>query len=65
MHYAVKLFNEIPLGVTDDFYASTGALELLINALIFEPRAKSYKARLLGSVQSEYKRKVRVITRAV
>lgn len=63
--YAIRreLFRPVPNGVTDDFYTSTQALAAH-QRLIFAPEAKVY-GPVAGSVRSEYRRKVRVMTRGL
>jgi len=61
--YAIRreLFSPVPSSVTDDFYNSTQA-PAAHKRLIFEPRAVA-RGPVAGSSASEYRRKVRIITR--
>ncbi|WP_164100511.1 glycosyltransferase family 2 protein [Candidatus Laterigemmans baculatus] len=63
--YAIrrKLFEEIPEGVTDDFVTSTGVIEQGYR-LVFAEEAVAWEP-VAESQQSEFARKVRVITRGL
>jgi len=58
-----SLFKPVPLSVTDDFYISTQAPSAHLR-LFFEPKAIA-RGPVAGSSKSEYRRKVRVITRGL
>ncbi len=61
--YAIRrsLFSPVPSGVTDDFTISTRTI-LKGHRLIFDPEAIAFEA-IAGRPKSEYKRKVRIMTR--
>lgn len=61
--YAIRhrLFQEVPNGVTDDFYISTGTIAQGFR-LVFAPDAIAYEP-VAASSGREFGRKVRVITR--
>lgn len=61
--YAIRreLFCPVPLGVTDDFFTSSQVPAAHMR-LVFEPKAVAF-GPVAGSVEKEYKRKVRVMTR--
>jgi cellulose synthase/poly-beta-1,6-N-acetylglucosamine synthase-like glycosyltransferase len=63
--YAVRssLFGEVPEGVTDDFYTSTGVIERGFR-LVFAPAAVAFEP-VAGSTNLEFNRKVRVMTRGL
>lgn len=63
--YALRryLFQGIPDGVTDDFYNSVGVVAQGYR-LVFAPEAVAYEA-VAGSGGTEFRRKVRVITRGL
>ncbi len=63
--YAIRreLFREVPDGVTDDFMTSTRVIAAG-RRLVFEPNAVALEP-VAGSSRSEYKRKVRIMTRGL
>ncbi len=63
--YAVRrhLIEEVPPDVTDDFFISTGVVAAG-RRLVYEPRAVAWEDPS-GSPASEYRRKVRIITRGL
>lgn len=63
--YAVRrhLIEEVPPDVTDDFFISTGVVAAG-QRLVYEPRAVAWEDPS-GSPASEYRRKVRIITRGL
>lgn len=63
--YAVRrhLVEEVPPDVTDDFFISTGVVASG-QRLVYEPRAIAWEDPS-GSPGSEYRRKVRIITRGL
>ena len=63
--YAIRreLFREVPDGVTDDFMTSTRVIAAG-RRLVFEPKAVALEP-VAGSSRSEYKRKVRIMTRGL
>jgi cellulose synthase/poly-beta-1,6-N-acetylglucosamine synthase-like glycosyltransferase len=60
--YALRreLFTPIPVGVTDDFYASTCAISAG-KRLVFEPQARA-EGPIAETAGQEFRRKVRVMT---
>ena len=63
--YAIRreLVDDVPADVTDDFYISTGVVAAG-KRLIYEPDAVAWEDPS-GSPSSEYRRKVRIITRGL
>jgi cellulose synthase/poly-beta-1,6-N-acetylglucosamine synthase-like glycosyltransferase len=63
--YAIRreLFRDVPDGVTDDFMTSTRVIAAG-RRLVFEPKAVALEP-VAGSSRSEYKRKVRIMTRGL
>ena len=63
--YAVRasLFGQVPEGVTDDFYTSTGVIAEGF-ATVFAPDAVAFKP-VARSANLEFSRKVRVMTRGL
>jgi hypothetical protein len=63
--YAIRrsLFQKVPLGVTDDFFISTGVVAAG-KRLVFEPDAVAFEATAGGSA-AEFSRKVRIMTRGL
>ena len=63
--YALRreLFRTVPDGVTDDFITSTAVIAQ-DRRLVFEPRALAFEP-VAGSSRSEYRRKVRIMTRGL
>jgi glycosyltransferase involved in cell wall biosynthesis len=63
--YAIRreLFEDIPDGVTDDFYTSVGVIARG-RRLVFAPRAIAFEPTS-GSSGREFRRKVRIITRGL
>lgn len=63
--YAIRraLFDPIPPGVTDDFYASVGVISRG-KRLVFAPSAIAFEAPS-GSGRLEFRRKVRIMTRGL
>lgn len=63
--YAIRreLIDDVPSDVTDDFFISTGVIVAGLR-LIYEPDAVAWEDPS-GSPSSEYRRKVRIITRGL
>lgn len=58
-----SLFVPVPSGVTDDFFIAAQVISVH-QRVIFEPRAVAY-GPIADSIQAEFRRKVRVITRGL
>lgn len=63
--YAIRreLVDDVPSGVTDDFFISTGSVSRG-HRLVFEPGAVAWE-RVAPGDRSEYSRKVRIITQGL
>ena len=63
--YAIRraLFRPIPAGVNDDFYLTAGVIDQR-HRLVFARDAAAYE-RPAGIIETEYARKVRVVSRAM
>lgn len=63
--YAIRrdLFEEVPPNVTDDFFISTGVITAG-KRLVYEPAAVAWEDPS-GTPSSEYRRKVRIMTRGI